>query len=68
MVAEFKSHVLRREEKGMFGIQFKRLLGAGIGGVILFMIARIIFPVGAIPVLAGLASSPASFSPPNAVA
>jgi hypothetical protein len=49
LVAEFKSHVLKREEKGMFGIQFKRLLGAGIGGVILFTVARMVFPVGAIP-------------------
>ena len=49
MVAELKSHVLRREEKGMFGIPFKRLLGAGIGGIVIFMIARMVFPVGAIP-------------------
>ncbi|MBZ0309483.1 MAG: hypothetical protein K8I82_25700 [Anaerolineae bacterium] len=49
MVAELKSHVLRRDEKGMFGIPFKRLLGAGIAGVVVFMIARILFPIGAIP-------------------
>ncbi len=49
MVAEFKSHVLRRDEKGMFGIPFKRLLGAGVGAVVIFMIARIVFPIGAIP-------------------
>lgn len=49
MVAEIKSHVLRREEKGMFGIPFKRLLAAGIGGVIVFMVARLVFPLGAIP-------------------
>lgn len=50
MVAEFKSHVLRRDEKGMFGIPFKRLLGAGIGAIIIFMVARFIIPLGAIPV------------------
>jgi len=50
LVAEIKSHVLRRDEKGMFGIPFKRLLGAGISGVIVFMIARIIFSVGALPI------------------
>jgi hypothetical protein len=49
MVAEFKSHVLRREEKGMLGIPFKRLLLAGIGGVVVFMVARMVFPIGAIP-------------------
>ncbi len=49
MVAEFKSHVLRRDEKGMFGIPFKRLLGAGIAGVVVFMVARMLFPMGAIP-------------------
>ena len=37
MVAEIKSHVLRRDEKGMFGIPFKRLLGAGIGAVVVFV-------------------------------
>ena len=30
--ADFKSHVLRRDEKGIFGIPFKRLLGCGLGG------------------------------------
>lgn len=49
MVAELKSHVLRRDEKGMFGIPFKRLLGAGIAGVVVFMVCRMLFPMGAIP-------------------
>lgn len=49
MVAEFKSHVLRRDEKGMFGIPFKRLLGAGIAGVMVFMVTRFVFPMGALP-------------------
>lgn len=55
MVAEFKSHVLRRDEKEMFGIPFKRLLGAGIAGVMVFMVARFVFPVGALP-LGGIGS------------
>jgi len=50
MVAELKSHVLRRDEKGLFGIPFKRLLGAGISAMLIFTIARLVFPVGAIPV------------------
>jgi hypothetical protein len=49
MVAHLKSHVLRRDEKGLFGIPFKRLLGAGMAGVVVFMLARILFPMGAIP-------------------
>ena len=32
MAADFKSHVLLRDEKGLFGIPFKRLLLAGVGG------------------------------------
>jgi hypothetical protein len=64
MVAELKSHVLRRDEKGMFGIPFKRLLGAGMAGVIVFMIARIFFPVGAIP-LGGVGLSELSFYLPK---
>ncbi|GIK64275.1 MAG: hypothetical protein BroJett018_20690 [Chloroflexota bacterium] len=50
MVAELKSHVLRRDEKGMFGIPFKRLLGAGVGAVVIFMVIRIVLPIGAVPV------------------
>ncbi len=49
MVAEIKSHVLRRDEKGMFGIPFKRLLGAGVGAVMLFMLVRFMLPIAAIP-------------------
>lgn len=32
MAADFKSHVLRRDEKGLFGIPFKRWLLGGVGG------------------------------------
>ncbi len=42
--ADFKSHVLRREEKGMFGIPFKRLLFSGLGGGLIMSITKIPFP------------------------
>ncbi len=42
--ADFKSHVTRRDEKGMFGIPFKRLLLAGCGGGMILVLSRIPFP------------------------
>lgn len=42
--AEFKSHVLKREEKGVFGIPFKRLLGCALGAGGLFTGLRIVLP------------------------
>ena len=42
--AEFKSHVLKRDEKGVFGIPFKRLLGCGLGAGALFTGLRIALP------------------------
>src|SRR5689334_21421287 len=42
--AAFKSHVLKREEKGVFGIPFKRLLGFGLGAGGLFTGLRIALP------------------------
>ena len=57
MVAPLKSHVLRREEKGLFGIPFKRLLAAGIGGVLLFAIARLAMPNAVAVVPLGLGGS-----------
>jgi hypothetical protein len=47
--AEFKSHVLRREEKGMFGIPFKRLLFCGLGGGMVTTITKIPLPDFAVP-------------------
>ena len=38
MAADFKSHVLMRDEKGLFGIPFKRLLLAGVGGGLTYTI------------------------------
>jgi hypothetical protein len=43
-VATFKSHVLRREEKGMLGIPFKRWLGSGLGGALALTIVKIPWP------------------------
>lgn len=42
--AEFKSHVLKRDEKGLFGIPFKRLLGCGLGAGALFTGLRLALP------------------------
>ena len=42
--AEFKSHVLMRDEKGMFGIPFKRLLACGLGGGMVTTVSKIPFP------------------------
>jgi len=38
MTVEIKSHIIRRDEKGFFGIPFKRLLLAGMvgGGTVMF--------------------------------
>jgi len=47
--AEFKSHVTRRDEKGMFGVPFKRLLGCGLGTGALFTVLRMAIPDVAIP-------------------
>ena len=52
--AEFKSHVLKRDEKGVFGIPFKRLLGCGLGAGALFTGLRIALPN--IAFIAGAAS------------
>jgi hypothetical protein len=49
MSADFKSHVLSRDEKGFGGIPFKRLLLGGVGGGFAYTILRLIFPGAAIP-------------------
>ena len=40
MTVELKSHVIRRNEKGLFGIPFKRLLAAGMTGGILLSLSQ----------------------------
>ena len=49
MAVDFKSHVLRRDEKGLFGIPFKRWLGAGVGGGLAYTMLQMIVPSYAIP-------------------
>jgi hypothetical protein len=51
----FKSHVLRRDEKGFFGIPFKRLLGAGLGGGMMMTVTKL--PLGDWSLLCGLVSA-----------
>jgi hypothetical protein len=50
MSAEFKSHVLMRDEKGFFGIAFKRLILAAVAGGLAYSITRFGAPGTAIPV------------------
>jgi hypothetical protein len=50
MAADFKSHVLLRDEKGLFGIPFKRLLLAGVGGGMTYTIFNLALPGWSIPV------------------
>jgi hypothetical protein len=50
MAADFKSHILMRDEKGFMGIPFKRLLLAGVCGGLTYTIARIASPDWSIPV------------------
>jgi hypothetical protein len=49
MVAEFKSHILSRDEKGFMGVPFKRLLLAGVGGGIVYTFAKIAISDWSIP-------------------
>lgn len=49
MVAEFKSHVLSRDEKGFMGVPFKRLMLAGVGGGITYTLGKFALPDFAIP-------------------
>ena len=55
MAADFKSHVLLRDEKGFFGIPFKRLLLAGVGGGLTYTVCNIVMPGGSIPAGAAFA-------------
>ena len=44
MAANFKSHVLLRDEKGFFGIPFKRLLLTGVSGGMGYTLVRMASP------------------------
>src|SRR5262245_39543511 len=50
MSAEFKSHVLWRDEKGFFGVPFKRLLLGGVGGGLTYTVLNLGLPRQAIPI------------------
>lgn len=50
MAADFKSHILSRDEKGFGGIPFKRLLLGGIAGGFAYTLFRFVLPDIAIPV------------------
>ena len=50
MAADFKSHVLLRDEKGFGGIPFKRLLLGAVSGGFAYTLLRLAAPSTAIPV------------------
>lgn len=50
MSADFKSHILSRDEKGFAGIPFKRLLFGGITGGLTYTLFRVMLPQFAVPV------------------
>ena len=54
MAADFKSHVLRRDEKGVFGIPFKRLLLAGVGAGLTYTVFNLALPGWSILVAVGM--------------
>lgn len=49
MAADFKSHILRRDEKGFGGVPFKRLLFGGIAGGFTYTLFRFALPDMAVP-------------------
>ena len=49
MAADFKSHILSRDEKGFGGVPFKRLLFGGIAGGFTYTLCRFALPAVAIP-------------------
>jgi len=49
LAADFKSQVLLRDEKGVFGIPFKRLLLAGVGGGLTYTITNLLVATWSIP-------------------
>lgn len=57
MSADFKSHVLLRDEKGFLGIPFKRLILAAVGGGLVYSLVRFASSEASLPlgVAAGIA-------------
>ncbi|MEO0563847.1 MAG: hypothetical protein AAF125_17210 [Chloroflexota bacterium] len=50
MAADFKSHVLRRDEKGFLGVPFKRMLLGGVSGGMSYMLTSLLLGLGGISV------------------
>jgi len=50
MAADFKSHILSRDEKGFAGVPFKRLLLGGIVGGLSYTLCRLVLPGFSVPV------------------
>ena len=50
MTAQFKSHVLRRDEKGFLGVPFKRMLLGGVCGGLSYLLASLAFGGAGIPI------------------
>lgn len=50
MAVDFKSHVLRRDETGLLGVPFKRLLGAAVGGGLTYTVLQLFIPGYSIPI------------------
>ncbi|MCI0713736.1 MAG: hypothetical protein L0154_26495 [Chloroflexi bacterium] len=57
MAADFKSHVLRRDEKGLLGIPFKRWLLSGVTGGLCFALGGIFMGGFTVVVAVGVAMS-----------
>jgi hypothetical protein len=49
MAADFKSHVLLRDEKGFMGVPFKRLLLSGVGGGLTYTLFNVGLPSWSLP-------------------
>ncbi|MEQ8672506.1 MAG: hypothetical protein RIC84_04735 [Aggregatilineales bacterium] len=50
MAADFKSHILLRDEKGFFGVPFKRLLLAGVGGGFTYTLTNLTLANWSVPI------------------
>lgn len=55
MAADFKSHVLLRDEKGLVGVPLKRLLLSGVGGGLTYTVFSLVLPSASI--MAGFGSA-----------
>jgi hypothetical protein len=65
MAAEFKSHILRRDEKGFGGVPFKRVLLGGILGGLSYTVCRLFLPALALPLGIAVALSAIALTNPR---